>query len=296
MKFRRYPFSCGFAARRIPRLPLRLRLCRLRRPGLLYSVVVLMLRCSAAPAAEPANLVSNGDFARAANGQPSDWAAAGDPAFVTQALRATTDDGGRLCAQLSCTRFERQTPAAHAMLAQVGKVHLVKGRTYEFSCQFRADGIAGRSVSVAISDTQTWQNCGLQTSFPLRTAWTSCRHVFKATRDVGPASRLQIWFSETGTLYAADVRLLEHPDEDVEFTDVIEAAGSRNLVPNASFELGGSGWSSLGTGTGWGNLSRLHGRIETSGAPHGHSFLRIPIGDDQTPVLYFDYYEPVVRR
>ena len=105
-----------------------------------------------------------------------------------------------------------------------------------------------------------------------------------------------MWFGETGTLYVADVRLIEHRDEDVEFTDLVEASGSRNLVPNASFELGGSGWSSLGSGVGWGNLARLHGRIETSGGAHGQSFLRIPVGDDQTPVLYFDYYEPVTQR
>ena len=40
---------------------------------------------------------------------------------------------------------------------------------------------------------------------------------------------------------------------------------SRNLLPNGSFDLGDSGWSSLGNGVGWGNLSRLHGRIETTG-------------------------------
>ncbi|MCY3019796.1 MAG: hypothetical protein NTW87_12305, partial [Planctomycetota bacterium] len=182
------------------------------------------------------------------------------------------------------------------MLAQVGRVQLVKGRAYEVSCQFRAEGIAGRSVSVAVSDTKTWQNCGLETAFPLGRAWKTYRRVFRATRDVGPAGRLQIWFSETGTLDVADVRIVEHHDEDVEFTNVIEASTSRNLVPNASFELGGGSWSSMGTGIGWGNLNRLHGRIETSGGPHGQSFLRIPVGDERTPVLYFDYYEPVTRR
>ena len=77
---------------------------------------------------------------------------------------------------------------------------------------------------------------------------------------------------------------------------MVGTSDSRNLLPNASFELGDSGWSSMGTGVGWGNLERLHGRVETSGGPHGKSFLRIPVGDERTPVLYFDYYEPVMRR
>jgi hypothetical protein len=242
------------------------------------------------------NLVANGDFAQVANGRPRDWETAGDTAIVTQELRVTTDSNGKRYAQLRCTRLERQTPSAHAMLAQVGKLQLAKGQTYEFSCRLRAEGIAGRSVSIAITDTGNWQNCGLQTSFPLGSAWETCRRVFRATREVGPTSRLQIWFNETGTLCVADVRLVECRDEDVEFTDVVEASDSRNLLPNASFELGGSGWSSLGNGVGWGNLSRLHGRIESSGGRHGRAFLRIPVGDDQTPVLSFDYYEPVARR
>ena len=93
------------------------------------------------------------------------------------------------------------------MLTQVGRVRLVKGRNYEFSCQLRAEGISGRSVSVAISDTRTWQNCGLQTSFPLNSEWKACRRVFRATQDVGPDGRLQIWFTETGTLFVAEVRI-----------------------------------------------------------------------------------------
>ncbi len=231
-----------------------------------------------------------------AGGLPCDWETDGDAALVTQTLRVITDHSGRVCAQLNCVRFERQTPSAHAMLAQVGRVTLAKGRTYEFSCEFRAEGLVGRSVSVAMTDTGTWQNCGLQAAFPVADDWRSCRRTFRATRDVGPSGRLQLWFNETGALYVANVRIVEHPDEEAEFTQVAEVSGGKNLVPNASFELGGGGWSSFGAGTGWGNLDRLHGRVETSGGAHGRAFLRIPVGDAFTPVLYFDYYEPVAQR
>lgn len=257
---------------------------------------VLLLQQSSLAAAETPNLVSNGDFAQASNGQPRDWQTAGDAAVVTQELRVATAADGTRYAQLSCTRFERQTPAGHAMLAQVGRVQLVKGQTYEFSCKFRAEGIAGRSVSVAMSDTSAWQNCGLQTAFPLSGAWKTCRRIFRASRDVARTGRLQIWFNETGTLDVADVRIAECREENAEFTDIVAASGSRNLVPNPSFELGGCGWSSFGRGVGWGNLSRLHGYAVNSGGPLGRSFLRIPVGGDHTPVLYFDYYQAVTRR
>jgi hypothetical protein len=256
----------------------------------------LALLATSAPAVQSPNLVANGDFSQVTGGRPRDWETAGDEALVTQTLRVITNAGGRVCAQLNCARFERQTASAHAMLAQVGRVALVEGCTYEFSCQFRAEGLAGRSVSVAINDTRIWQNCGLQTEFPLTDNWRTNRRIFRATRDVGPSGRLQFWFNETGTLYVADARIVEYRDEDVEFTQVVEASEGKNLVPNASFGLGGSGWSSVGTGIGWGNLDRLHGRIETSGGPDGRAFLRIPVGDAHTPVLYFDYFEPVAQR
>ncbi len=251
---------------------------------------------AAAPAAEPVNLVANGDFAQATGGKPNQWEAAGDAASVTQTLAVARDAEGRPLARLACTRFDSQGPSSHAMLTQVGTVRLAKGRLYEFSCRVRAEGLRGRAVSVAISNTRTWTNCGLQADLPVGREWKTRRTLFTATEDVGPSSRLQIWFTETGTLEVADVRIVEAGPQEVEFTDVVPAAGGKNLVPNGSFEVGPSGWSTVGERTGWGSLSRLHGRIESGDAPHGRSFLRIPLGGDKTPVLQFDYYEPVVRR
>ncbi len=246
-------------------------------------------------AAEAANLVANGDFSRVAAGAPADWAGAGD-SHVTQRLEAAKDADGRPYARLACARFDQRSPASHAMLAQVGKVSLVKGRLYEFSCRLRTEGLKSRSVKVAVSDTATWTNCGLNVSLPTGKTWRTHRRFFTATKTVGESTRLQFWFSETGTLCVADVQIVETRPEDVEFTDVVPPAGGKNLVRNGSFEVGPSGWSSLGTRTGWGNLSRLHGAVQTDGAPHGRAFLRIPFDTKRTPVLAFDYYEPLVRR
>ncbi len=245
-------------------------------------------------AAEPANLVPNGDFSQTSNGRPTEWQLAGN-ASVTQTLRVTTN-GGRRCAELQCSRYEGKGGDAHAMLVQMGKIQLVKGRTYEFSCQLRADGILGHSLAIAITDMKTWQKCGLETEFHLTDAWKTHRHLFKASRDAGAGCRFQLWFAETGTLYLADVSIVESKEQEAEFTDVIGASDGKNLVPNACFELGGSGWSSMGTGTSWGNLDHLYGQIERGGAPSGQSFLRIPVGEDRTPVLLFDYYQPLIHR
>lgn len=259
------------------------------------AVLLVVALTGWAYAGERSNLVANGDFAKATGGVPDHWQAAGD-SHLTQRLEAAKDSLGRPYARLTCTRFDQRSPASHAMLAQVGKVHLVKGRLYEFSCRARSDGLGSRSVKVAVSDTAAWTNCGLNVSLPTGKTWRTHRRFFTATRTVGESTRLQFWFNETGTLCVADVQIVETRAQDVAFTAVVAPAGGRNLVHNGSFEVGPAGWSSLGTPTGWGNLSRLHGTVETDGAGHGRAFLRIPLGGEQTPVLAFDYYEPVVRR
>ena len=258
------------------------------------ALVHTALAGEAADASRP-NLVANGDFSQVSGGVPDRWQAAGD-ASVTLTLRAAKDADGRPFAQLICTRCERRGPASHAMLAQVGLAPLVRGKLYEFSCRMRAEGLRGRSVSVALVDTKPWTNAGLQEELPVGSAWRTYRRPFHATQDIGPTARLQIWFTEPGTLSVADVRIAECSESEVEFTDLVPAAGGKNLVANGSFEVGANGWSSIGVRTGWGGLDSLHGSIRRDGGTHGRAFLRIPLGGDRTPVLYFDYYEPVARR
>jgi len=264
----------------------------------LLGALLAVMALGAAPlgAGESVNLVANGDFAQAAGGKPDKWQTSGNPRDATQTLEVVKDPEGKPCAKLVCTRMERKGADSHAMLAQVGEVKLLKGRTYEFSCRARAEGLRSRTVRVALSEMKPWGGTGLYEELPVSGSWRSYRRIFTATQDVGPTGRLQIWFAETGTLYLADVRIAEYQEQEVEFTDLVRPAGGKNLVANGSFEVGAWGWGSTGTGAGWGDLSGLHGRVELSGGAHGRAFLRIPLGGEQTPVLHFDYFDPVVKR
>ena len=270
-----------------------------RMPILVAACLSALLPAFTAPAAEDRpNLVLNGDFSKIEKDAPAHWSTAGDGRVVQQALTVNRDDQGRSFARLACTRFEfRGGGASHAMLAQVGGVRLTRGKLYEFSCRMRCEGIRGRSVHVAISDTKTWANCGLYEELSVGAAWRTYRRVFHATADVAASSRFQIWYLETGVLEVADVRIVEFDARNVKFTKAIpDPPGRRNLVPNGSFEAGPAGWSSLGTRVGWCELAGLYGRIVEGDAAHGRAFLRIPLGGVDTPVLDFDYYEPLSHR
>jgi len=86
--------------------------------------------------------------------------------------------------------------------------------------------------------------------------------------------------------------------ERVCFTNTVPPLGSKNLVPNGSFEAGSAGWSSLGHGAGyenawaplvpnWGNLAafaRHGGKVPRRSRP---SLFAHPVGRRQHPGLQF---------
>jgi hypothetical protein len=257
---------------------------------LLGVAVGLLLGVANALAEE--NLVPNGSFEQVTGGQPVGWASAGDAA-VTQTLSLDGGRSGDHSAKLECTAYSRQSPASHAMLAQVDTVFVTQGQAYRFSCWARAQGLRSRSVRVALMDTTTWQNCGLSAELRPTGEWRRFEILFRASRTVTERSRLQFWFTETGTLWVDDVELVQAPPQPLRFSRRIEPTGSRNLLPNASFECGPDGWSSLGERSGWGNLSGLFGSVASGDAWHGSRSLRVELGPGKTPLTFFDYFQPV---
>jgi hypothetical protein len=91
--------------------------------------ILSLLGAAAWCRADGTNLVANGSFERATArpGVPDDWSAAGNPAVRQELALDTSRDGGR-CARLRCTRFTGDHPDSHAMLCQVGKVGVARGR------------------------------------------------------------------------------------------------------------------------------------------------------------------------
>lgn len=259
-------------------------------------MLVLALTVPLMAAEEPANMLTNGDFSQVRDDRPDKWTVSGAPKFVDQSLQAQRDSNGGPCARLVCTRLEPKSGSSHAMLVQQGTFTLAKGKAYEFSCRMRQENLDGAVVSAAIQDTKGWVQGGLQSQFSVTGTWRRYRQIFRAANDIGLTGRLQIWFLQPGTLLVGDVKLVELPPQAVEFTDTVAPAGGKNLLPNGSFEVGAAGWSTLAQNVGWGNMPSLHGSIEAGKAPHGESFLRIPLGGSHTPVLSFDYFQAVAQR
>jgi hypothetical protein len=249
--------------------------------------------------ADEANLLPNGDFAADSDGDgmADHWAFSGDEHVKVTWARDAGAHGG-YAQRLTCTFIEGTGPATHAMLAQMNTFSLKKNQWYRLS--FNAKGeIAGTTVSVAISQMGPWENCGLQDVFRLQPDWRPEEFVFRANRDISTNLRLQIWFTEVGTLWLDDVRLVELPgrpaEAEMRYTEVVPPTQANNLIPNSSFECGTSGWGTTTRGIDWGSsgLISLFGKLDGHTAVDGRHSFRIDLDAATAPVLGWDYYDAV---
>ncbi|HVM46739.1 MAG TPA: hypothetical protein VMU04_01880 [Candidatus Acidoferrum sp.] len=272
-------------------------------PTKLIYILGISAACLAPLPCRPAtNLVANGSFelSQRRQGLPDFWECAGNPA-VHQALTLDGGRDGQRCARLQCTEFNGDGPDYHAMICQVGQVAVRSGQWYRLTLWARAEDIKAGSVEVALSNTRKWDNAGLEDAFTPGAGWKEYQFQFRAKQDLpAEASRLQIWFKSTGTLWLDDVVLAES-SEGQQWYPQIPTEGVKNFVPNSSFECGAANWGSFTYGlAGWaGNLYRLEGEVDGSNSQHGHASLKIALSPGTLPVFYFDYYDPVrqpVRR
>ncbi len=184
---------------------------------------------------------------------------------------------GGTCQRMECTRRE----AGHAMVCQVGTVAIERGQWYQATVWLRAEGQP--RVGVAIHDTDGWQHCGLWQTVYAPERWRRYSWRFQGHHDCHETSRLQIWFSSIGTVWVDDLVLerIEAPTQ----SNIVEDIGSKNLVPNSSFECGPARWISAGC---W----RLFGEPTDQDAVHGSHCMEVAWSRATAPVFAFDYYDP----
>jgi len=243
--------------------------------------------------AQPQSLIRNGGFEVDSDddGIADDWKFQGDQGVKVTWSRDVGVEG-KYSQKLECTSFRESSPASHVMLAQYDTLSLKEGQWYRLSFQAKGERIPGNTIDVAIQQTGPWENLGLSETFRVRPEWQPVEFSFQATKTISTNLRLQIWFAGTGTMGIDDVRLVEGEPVRVRYTERLADMGSKNLIPNSSFECGTSGWGSITSVPGWGgNMSSLFGEIVwTTAAQHGCS-LKIALDRAAAPVYYFDYYE-----
>ena len=92
------------------------------------------------------------------------------------------------------------------MLAQQD-VPVKDAQWYRISLRARAEGMAGKTVQLALQDTKTWTSLFEYQSFVPAAEWRSFQFLVKSTGTADKNTRFQIWHGNTGTLWLADITM-----------------------------------------------------------------------------------------
>lgn len=182
-------------------------------------------------------------------------------------------------------------------LTQEGRIPIKSGHWYQFSCWLKikdlADGVVRlRMTSKEVVKGKERHNSVLYQEIFTGDKWSKFETIFYASFGLEESIRLNFSVgSGESFAWVDDVNLVEVPEPILEFTNRIPPADSGNLVPNASFECGADGWSTLSDRVAWGpGLSGLVGEIVSCQAPHGNKAFRIDFGPGKTPVTTFNLF------
>ena len=96
---------------------------------------------------------------------------------------------------------------ASVMLSQQG-VPVKDGQWYRISLKARAEGMAGKPVTLALQSTQTWNALLDYQSFTPTEDWRTYRFLVQSSGTADKNTRFQIWYGNPGTLWLADVAML----------------------------------------------------------------------------------------
>ena len=86
---------------------------------------------------------------------------------------------------------------------------------YRLSLRTRALGLTTKDISWTVQNTANWQALFDHQNLEPKAEWQTNTFVLKAKDTAAKGTKFQIWFTGTGRLWLADVRLEPIPDPGV---------------------------------------------------------------------------------
>ncbi|MGA2543689.1 MAG: sugar-binding domain-containing protein [Verrucomicrobiota bacterium] len=159
-------------------------------------------------AANGPSVVRNGDFSADAsgNGLAGEWEFSASPNGVTRTREALTGPEGGWAQLIAVPPVAAGAKAPEVMIAQ-HDLPIRGGQWYRLSLRTRAEGLTSKEISWTVQNTANWQALFDYQNFTPKAEWQTNTLVVQAKDTAAKGSKFQIWFTGTGKLWLADVRL-----------------------------------------------------------------------------------------
>jgi len=152
------------------------------------------------------SLIKNGDFSSDMNndGLADDWEFGSKDAKCTR--EALTDSADARAQLITVPPVAEGAKPPEIMLAQ-HEMPIAGGQWYRLSLRAKAEGLTSKTVSWTVQNTANWQALFDYQNFAPKPEWQSLSFVVQAKNTAAKGTKFQIWFTGTGKLWLADVRL-----------------------------------------------------------------------------------------
>jgi hypothetical protein len=159
-------------------------------------------------AAKGSSLVKNGDFSTDANGDglANEWEFSASVKGAACTRETLPGPGGGWTQLIAVPPVATDAKPPEIMIAQ-HEMPIRGGQWYRLSLRTRAEGLTAKDITWTVQNTANWQSLfDYQTVAP-KVEWQTASFVLQAKDTAAKGTKFQIWFSGTGKLWLADVRL-----------------------------------------------------------------------------------------
>ena len=159
-------------------------------------------------AAKGPSVVRNGDFSADASGKglADEWEFSPIPNGATCTREALSGPEGGWAQLIAVPPVAAGAKAPEVMIAQ-HDLPIRGGQWYRLSLRTRAEGLTSKEISWTVQNTANWQTLFDYQNLSPKAEWQTNTIVLQAKDSAAKGSKFQIWFTGTGKLWLADVRL-----------------------------------------------------------------------------------------
>ncbi|MGA2866434.1 MAG: hypothetical protein ABSF95_18320 [Verrucomicrobiota bacterium] len=154
------------------------------------------------------SVVKNGDFSTDANGDglADEWEFSASAKGAACTREALPGPGGGWAQLIAVPPVAAGAKAPEVMIAQ-HDLPIRAAQWYRLSLRTRAEGLTTKDITWTVQNTANWQALFDYQNFAPKAEWRTTSFVLQAKDTAAKGTKFQLWFTGTGKLWLADVRL-----------------------------------------------------------------------------------------